>query len=88
MRHIQSEIIMTGEVTGIFHVAACGELLQEGDSLVIAALQSDCIPCRNVFMVGGLTQKGCELRPLLDYTPEPMKDIETLEEIQRRRDGR
>ncbi len=67
---------------------ACGATCEPGDELVEAALCSDCDRCRavvHIVPVGG--RDGCEVREPLSYEPEPMKDIETLEEIVRRRDG-
>lgn len=67
----------------------CGRLDSNNDVLVVAALESDCNDCRNVLMIGPLTQKGCGLKEtVLDYTPEPYPDAETiLDEVQKRRDG-
>ena len=67
--------------------AACGAKLKEGDQLVEVALHSDCVNCRAVIGIGPRSQVGCALREPPRYTSEPTEITETLEQIQRRRDG-
>jgi hypothetical protein len=42
------------------------------DELVISALESDCIECRNVYGVGPPEQRGCAVRETLNYEPGAM----------------
>lgn len=48
------------------------------EDLVDAALQAGCDDCRTMVMVGPTTQRGCEVRPRVVYTPEPLPDAEDL----------
>lgn len=56
------------------HSTLCGvPITNNGKLLVIvrAALESDCDNCRAAVMVGGVGQKGCEVRQPPVYEPQP-----------------
>jgi hypothetical protein len=72
----------------------CGlEYIGDADELVEVALESDCDNCRvaigiarasdNAYGRGG--EIGVRSPPV--FTPEPHRDIESMEEIRKRRDG-
>ena len=71
----------------------CGAALGADDKLVTAALQSDCDDCRTALGVGRIGEKlwsGAVIgvSPELAYDPDPYPNIEPLEDILKRRDGR
>ena len=48
-------------------VPVCRSATVRGDTLVVSALESDCIPCRNKLGIGPPEQRGCAIRETLDY---------------------
>ena len=87
MIHIGTDSLPASITCTSSTAAACGATLAPGDKLVEAALCSDCDDCRAVVNIGPMSQKGCDYHETPKYTPEPMKNIESLEEIRRRKDG-
>jgi hypothetical protein len=68
--------------------AKCRRVLLEGDAVVVAALQSECEDCRTEVMVGPPSQRGCAVKPALDYVPEPLPDADLiLAEVRLHRDA-
>lgn len=68
--------------------AVCGGQLEDGDTLTATAMQSDCDACRAALMIGPCKERGMKPVPAPNYTPEPYADLESLESIRKRRDGR
>ncbi len=69
-------------------VTLCGAMASSAEC-VVSAMESDCEACRGAINVAPPSQKGCEVRPTLSYTPEPRADAdEIMEEALRNRDGR
>lgn len=67
--------------------AVCGGQIEDGDTLVAGAMQSDCDSC-GILMIGPCKERGMKPVPAPDYKPEPYADLESLESIRARRDGR
>jgi hypothetical protein len=71
----------------------CGAGFADEDEIVEAALSSDCDNCRVAAGIARVSDnaygRGGEIgvRPPPVFTPEPHRDIESVEEIRKRRDG-
>lgn len=63
-------------------------LFRPGDTVVGAALHSDCVTCRGRVMIGPPEQKGCAVTEEPRFTSRPMEGAEAiLMYVQRRRHG-
>ena len=56
-------------------LATCKAKLGAEDHVVLAALHSDCVPCRTRLMIGPPGQHGCAVKEPLSYTPEPHPSV-------------
>lgn len=77
----------------VFTRAACNVQPNTEDQLVEAALASDCNDCRTIVGVASVNEKTWNgevigVRPDPVYDPKPYADLEPLESIRKRRDGR
>lgn len=68
--------------------AVCDEKVEgeEKLSLTSVARESDCDACRAVLLIAPVKDLSVKGPPV--YEPKPMENIESLEEIRARRDGR
>lgn len=74
-------------------VTRCGAAVGENDTLVDAALASDCDDCRvsaGVARMGDQAYGGGKIgvKPIPVYIPQPMVGAEDIREIRKRRNGK